>query len=141
VALAESCSGGYGADLLSAVAGASAWFIGSAVSYHPRMKQRWAGVSESTLAAHGAVSREVTLEMAAGVRAQAEASYGVAITGYAGPDGGTEADPVGTYYCAIASADGTSVVRERVDGERDRVRQFAAYRALDLLRRALLGAA
>ncbi|MHB8878404.1 MAG: CinA family protein, partial [Myxococcaceae bacterium] len=83
----------------------------------------------------------VATSQAGGVRTQAGASYGVGITGYAGPTGGTPKDPVGTFYCAIASAEGAQVQRGRVEGDRERVRQFAAYRALEMLWRAVQGAA
>lgn len=139
VALAESCTGGLVAELLTSVPGSSRYVIGGAVTYHERMKVRWAGVREETLAAHTAVSREVAMEMAAGVRAQAGADYGLSVTGYAGPDGGTEAEPVGTVYLGLAGPDGKAEFeRHRFLGERVRVRAFAAYGALDLLRRRLL---
>jgi nicotinamide-nucleotide amidase len=139
VALAESCTGGAVAQMLSAVPGASRYLLGGAVTYHERMKVRWAGVREETLAAHSAVSREVAGEMASGVRAQAGADWALSVTGYAGPTGGTEADPVGTVYLGLCGPDGqVEVERHRFHGDRERVRAFAAYGALDLLRRRLL---
>jgi nicotinamide-nucleotide amidase len=141
VTLAESCTGGLCAELLTAAPGASEWFVGSAVVYQEQMKQRWVGVSAATLALHGPVSREATVEMAAGARAVGGASYGLAVTGYAGPAGGTAEDPVGTFYYALAGEAETQVQRGRVDGDRERVRQFAAYRALEMLWRAVQGAA
>jgi nicotinamide-nucleotide amidase len=140
VALAESCTGGLAAALCTAEAGASDWFLGSAVAYQPSLKQTWASVRAETLERFGAVSGEVAMELARGVRGQAGASYGVSITGYAGPTGGTAQDPVGTVYLGLADGDGRAgVERHSFIGDRERVRQFAAHHALDFLRRALKG--
>lgn len=139
VALAESCTGGMTAELLSSVPGASQYLLGAAVTYHESTKVRWAGVREETLAKHAAVSGPTALEMAAGVRAQAGADWGLSTTGYAGPGGGTAVDPVGTVYLGLAGPGGLSELEQhRFLGDRERVRAFAAYGALDMLRRRLM---
>ena len=137
VSVAESCTGGLVSERLTAPAGASAHFIGGAVTYHERMKSHWAKVAPQTLAKVGAVSAEVARELAAGVRAEAQTTWGISVTGYAGPTGGTEADPVGTVYLGLAGPEVLEVERHRFTGDRDRIRHFAAATAIDLLRRHL----
>jgi len=138
VALAESCTGGLASQLLTTPPGASAYAIGSAVTYSNEMKTKWLGITEQMLAAHGAVSEEVARAMAEAVRRRCESTYGISITGIAGPSGGTEQKPVGTVFLALASADGTECQRQHFLGDRERIRQFAAYHALDMLRRRLI---
>jgi nicotinamide-nucleotide amidase len=138
VALAESCTGGRISDLLTSVPGASAWFPGGAVVYANAMKEAWVGVRRETLAAHGAVSEAVAREMAEGVRLATSASWGLSVTGIAGPTGGTEEKPVGTVFTALAGPLGTSAQRHRFPGDREQVRAFSAAAALETLRHALL---
>ncbi len=138
LALAESCTGGGVAAQLTDVPGASGFLIGSAVVYREVMKQRWATVSAESLNRFGAVSAEVATEMAQGIRGQCEASWGLSVTGFAGPDGGTPADPVGTVYCGLASEAGVEIERQVFVGDRARVRAFAGHLALDFLRRRLI---
>jgi nicotinamide-nucleotide amidase len=138
LAVAESLTGGKIAELLTEEPGASDYFVGSAVTYHESLKQRWAGVPAEQLARFGAVSKEVALSMAEGVRAQAATTYGLSVTGFAGPTGGTASDPVGTVYYALAGPSGSKSRRTLLPGDRDRVRTFAAYQALDLLRHHLM---
>ena len=141
VAAAESCTGGLVAAALTEVPGASHVFAGAAVAYTEAMKARWAGVPEGLLAAHGAVSREVAQALADGVRAACGADWGVSTTGWAGPGGGTEADPVGTVYLGLSGPAGVRAVERHVfGGDRARVRRAACAHALELLRRHLLGA-
>ncbi|HME90860.1 MAG TPA: CinA family nicotinamide mononucleotide deamidase-related protein, partial [Myxococcaceae bacterium] len=138
VALAESCTGGLASQLLTSPPGASAYAIGAVVAYSNEMKTRWLGVSEQMLAPHGAVSEEVSRAMAEGVRRRCESTYGISITGIAGPSGGTEQKPVGTVFLALSSADQTESQRQQLLGDRERIRQFAAYHALDMLRHRLI---
>ena len=128
------------ADLLCTDAGASRFFLGSAVCYANPLKEAWLDVKPQTLARVGAVSEEVAREMAEGARARARSTWGLAVTGIAGPDGGTEEKPVGTVFCAIAGPEGTRVEKNRFHGERGMIREASAYRLLDLLRLTLLGA-
>lgn len=139
VALAESCTGGLIAQQLTAVPGASRYVVGGAVVYTEKMKMRWAQVPEELLARHGAVSREVAVALAEGIRSECGATYGLSVTGFAGPDGGTAEDPVGTVYCALAGPGGpTRCERLQLLGDREQVRLFAAHHALELLRERLL---
>jgi nicotinamide-nucleotide amidase len=139
LATAESCTGGLIAQQLTAVPGASNFFIGGVASYSEKMKMAWVGVPSEVLARHTAVSRETAVAMAEGVRAACGTTYGLSVTGYAGPTGGTPEDPVGTVYCALAAEDQpTRCERFSIMGDRDRVRLFAALSALELLRQRLL---
>ncbi len=138
VALAESCTGGRIADLLTSVPGASAWFPGGAVVYANAMKEAWVGVQKKTLLAHGAVSEEVAREMAEGVRGAAQATFGLSVTGIAGPTGGTPEKPVGTVFTALAGPTLTRVQKHQLPGDREQVRTFSAAAALEMLRLALL---
>jgi len=139
LALAESCTGGLISHLLTSIPGASDFLVGSAVVYANSAKTRLLGVSEDTLRGHGAVSPEVAAEMAQGVRRLCEVDVGVAVTGIAGPSGGTTAKPVGLVYWAVAHPGGT-IVRERVfPGDRNEIQIHAACSALDLARRVASG--
>lgn len=137
VALAESCTGGLLAELVTRVPGASAVLDLGVVAYANAAKERLLGVPAAALAAHGAVSEPVARAMAEGARRQAGAAWGVGITGIAGPTGGTPEKPVGTVHVALAGPAGTVAVERRYRGDRDRVRRSAAYEALNLLRLAL----
>jgi nicotinamide-nucleotide amidase len=142
LALAESCTGGLIATQLTAVSGASNFLMGGAVVYTEKMKTAWAGVPEALLARHGAVSRPVAIAMAEGIRAACDTTYGLSVTGFAGPTGGTPEEPVGSVYCALAEAGApTRCERFSIPGDRDMVRLFAASNALELLRERLLTAA
>jgi nicotinamide-nucleotide amidase len=139
LALAESCTGGLIATQLTGVPGASSFLIGGAVVYTEQMKTAWAGVPTELLERHGAVSRPVAVAMAEGIRAASKTTYGVSVTGFAGPTGGTPEEPVGTVYCALAAeGEPTRCERFSIPGDRDMVRLFAAFHALELLRERLL---
>jgi nicotinamide-nucleotide amidase len=140
VATAESCTAGLLAAALTEVPGASAWYRGGLVVYSDDLKRSLAGVSEETLAAHGAVSAPVALELAAGARSRCAADHGVGVTGIAGPSGGTDAKPVGLVHMAVASPGVEREARFVFRGDRDLIRARAASAALDLLRRGLRGA-
>jgi PncC family amidohydrolase len=101
LALAESCTGGKIAATLSAIPGCSKYFLGSIVAYSNAWKERFLQVSRSTLDKQGAVSREVVIEMVRGLFSETDADYGVAVSGIAGPSGGTKEKPVGTIFIAI----------------------------------------
>jgi nicotinamide-nucleotide amidase len=139
LAIAESCTGGLIASQLTAVPGASGFLMGSAVVYTERMKTAWAGVPTEMLERHGAVSRPVAVALAEGIRASCQTTYGLSVTGVAGPTGGTPEDPVGTVYCALAVDGGpTRCERFSLSGDRELIRLFAASHALELLREHLL---
>ncbi|HZJ55435.1 MAG TPA: CinA family nicotinamide mononucleotide deamidase-related protein [Myxococcaceae bacterium] len=134
LALAESCTGGRIADMLTDVPGASAYFLGSAVAYANDLKERWVSVAHTTLVENGAVSQVVAGEMARGARRGAESTWALSVTGIAGPDGGTPEKPVGTVYIGLDGPEGTEVRAHRFHGDRERVRSASAYAALDWLR-------
>ncbi|PZR09156.1 MAG: damage-inducible protein CinA [Archangium gephyra] len=140
LALAESCTGGLMASLLTAESGASASFYGAAVTYLEEAKTRWAQVPEGLLGQFGAVSTECAEAMASGVRTSTGATWGLSTTGWAGPTGGDAQNPVGTVYVGLAGPGVSRVEKHRFHGDRERVKSFAAYTALDLLRRTLEGA-
>jgi nicotinamide-nucleotide amidase len=137
VALAESCTGGLLAELVTRVPGASNVFDLGVVAYANAMKERLLGVPAALLAAHGAVSEPVARALAEGARAAGAATYGVGITGVAGPTGGTEEKPVGTVHVALAGPAGTVHLQRLYRGDRERVRRQAAFEALNLLRLAM----
>jgi nicotinamide-nucleotide amidase len=137
VATAESCTGGGVGERLTAVAGASAWYRGGVVAYANDVKARVLGVDPAVLEAGGAVSEAVACQMAAGARRVFGAEYAIAITGIAGPGGGTPAKPVGTVWMAVEGPDGGRTACRRFPGPRGQVRRWAAQTALDLLRRML----
>jgi nicotinamide-nucleotide amidase len=137
VALAESCTGGLATSRLTDVPGSSEYVERSVVAYSNRAKIELLGVPDALIQAHGAVSEPVALAMAAGIRQRAGVHVGVAITGIAGPGGGTEQKPVGTVCIAVDS--GTSRVRTfRFPGGREMVKAMSANWAIDMLRRHLL---
>ncbi len=137
VAVAESCTGGLLAELLTRVPGASNVLDLGVVAYADAQKERLLGVAGADLAAHGAVSEPVARAMAEGVRRAAAATYGAGITGIAGPTGGTTEKPVGTVHLALAAPAGTTAVARLYRGDRERIRRQAAFEALNLLRLAM----
>lgn len=140
VAVAESLTGGRVTARLVNVAGASAYVRGGVVCYADQAKFDLAGVRAETLRTHGAVSRETAAEMAEGIRARLGASWGLATTGYAGPEGGDDGRPAGTVFLATCGHDGTRVLERHLPGDRELVRTRVTQMALDALRRALIGA-
>jgi nicotinamide-nucleotide amidase len=140
LALAESCTGGLIGTLLTDVPGSSGYFLGGVVSYANSAKEALLGVSPETLSSHGAVSLEVAAEMARGARERFGASVGAAVTGIAGPDGGTPDKPVGTVCLAVSGPGDRAVAKKRIfPGDRSVVRRAAALYCLHLVRRQLLG--
>jgi nicotinamide-nucleotide amidase len=139
LALAESCTGGLLSTRLTEVPGASHFLERSIVTYSNRAKHEELGVDPGLLERAGAVSEEVAAAMAAGVRRVAGTDIGVAITGIAGPEGGTPEKPVGLVYVALDGAAGTRARRGHHPGSRKRVRHRATQVALEMLRRGLLG--
>lgn len=133
IAAAESCTGGLVAATITEVPGSSGYFLGGVVSYANDAKAALLGVPAAMLAAHGAVSAQVAVAMASGARARFAAALAVSITGVAGPDGGTDAKPVGLTYVGIADAGGTDVRRFAFTHDRAGNREAAAREALGWL--------
>jgi len=138
LALAESCTGGGIAHRVTNVPGASAVFPGGVVAYSNAAKQKFLGVRAETLARHGAVSEAVARAMAGGARERFGADFAIAVTGIAGPTGGTKAKPVGTVFIALAGAAGTVVERKFNPCGRERFKDLTAQQALEMLRARLV---
>ena len=131
LASAESCTGGWVAKVVTDIAGSSAWFDRGFVTYSNEAKQDMLGVHEATLRMHGAVSEATVREMAEGALARSRATVAVAISGIAGPGGGTEDKPVGTVWLAWAHrGQQTQAEHHRYDGDREAVRRQALVMAL-----------
>lgn len=140
LALAESCTGGYLSHLITGVPGSSAYYRGGVVPYTNAVKASVLGVPEAMLARDGAVSRPVVERMAEGARQTLRTDWGVALSGVAGPDGGTPETPVGTVWMAVAGPAGVRSTMVRFPGGRDLVIKRSAMAALNLLRKRLLEA-
>jgi nicotinamide-nucleotide amidase len=123
---------------LTNISGSSRFFLGGAIVYSNEFKTLFANVPPMLIAQHGAVSAEVAKALAEGIRDETRASIGLAVTGIAGPTGGTEEKPVGLVYFGLADEKGTEVIERRFPGDRDRIRIFATQQALDMLRRRLM---
>ncbi|MEM7611162.1 MAG: nicotinamide-nucleotide amidohydrolase family protein [Pseudomonadota bacterium] len=137
VATAESCTGGWIAKTLTDVAGSSGWFGFGVVSYSNAAKQKLLGVRHATLASYGAVSEAVVREMADGVRMLSGADFGVAVSGIAGPGGGSADKPVGTVWCAWSGQSETFAQMQRFSGDRNEVREKTVHWSLAKLNQYL----
>lgn len=139
VAVAESCTGGLIGHTLTSIPGSSAYFLGGVVAYSNSLKERLLGVNREIILRCGAVSAECAREMAEGLRRVTAADYALAVTGIAGPTGGSEDKPVGTVYFGLAGPERSKTFRFNFSGERGQVQSLAGQTGLDLLRRNLLG--
>lgn len=135
IAVAESCTGGLVAEHLTNVAGSSSYFLGGVVCYSNDLKTNMVGVPAELIEAKGAVSSAVALALAEGIRKRTGATLGIGITGIAGPGGGTPEKPVGLVHLAIADERGSREKAVRFPGDRERIRTYATYAALDTVRR------
>lgn len=132
IATAESCTGGWIAQAITEIPGSSAWFDRGFVTYSNNAKVQMLGVSPQTLAEHGAVSTEIAQQMAMGALANSEADWAIAVTGIAGPDGGSEEKPVGTVYVAWQNKTGFSKVeRLSLSGNRLQIRRQTITKAME----------
>ena len=138
IAVAESCTGGMLAERLTNVPGSSSYFRGGVVSYSNDLKILWADVPKELIEAKGAVSSEVALAMADGIRRRTGATLGLGVTGIAGPAGGSADKPVGLVHISIADDSGPREMAFRFPGDRDRIRRQASQAALDMVRRHFL---
>lgn len=137
MATAESCTGGLVGALITEVPGSSVYFAGGAITYSNAEKVRQLGVSQDVLAEHGAVSEACVRQMASGARERFGVEYAVAVSGVAGPSGGTPDKPVGTVWVAVAGPDAVTTKLLQWPGERQRIRLLAAYWALSMTLDAL----
>ncbi len=138
LSLAESCSGGLIAHLVTSVPGSSAYFMGGVVSYSYESKTKMLGVTTETLEKFGAVSEEVVTQMAEGARIEFKTDWAVSASGIAGPDGGMEGKPLGTVWIAVAGPKGVNAKKFQFGGDRERNIAVTAITALNMLRKALI---
>jgi nicotinamide-nucleotide amidase len=134
ISAAESCTGGLLAQRLTSIAGSSSYFLGGVVCYSNELKTAWTGVPVELIQAKGAVSAEVAVALAEGIRRRVGSTFGVGITGIAGPGGGSEEKPVGTVHIALAHAGGVKERSVRFPGDRESIRWQASQVALDMVR-------
>ncbi len=134
ISAAESCTGGLLAQRLTSIAGSSSYFLGGVVCYSNELKTAWAGVPAELIQAKGAVSAEVAVALADGIRRRVGSTLGVGVTGIAGPGGGSEEKPVGTVHIALAHAGDVKERGVRFPGDREAVRWQASQAALDMVR-------
>lgn len=137
LSVAESCTGGLLSAQITNLAGVSSIYLGSVVSYANEVKTSVLGVSETTIKTHGAVSRESAKEMASGVRLKLRSDWSVAITGIAGPSGGTLDKPVGTVFIAVVGPNIEVVELQNFNGDRQTIRMSSVTHALNMLKKAL----
>jgi nicotinamide-nucleotide amidase len=138
VAVAESCTGGLLGERITSIAGSSRYFAGGAIVYSNALKTELAGVPADMIERHGAVSREVAAALAEGIRYRCDSTFGVGITGVAGPGGGTAEKPVGLVFHALAGTAGTEVIERKFPGDRKHIRWYATTLALDMIRKKLM---
>jgi len=133
LATVESCTGGLVGHLITETPGSSAYYVGGFVTYSDQLKRDLVGVPAEVLVAHGAVSAQTAIAMAVGGRARTGADLGAAVTGIAGPDGGSDQKPVGLTYVAVADGRGTEVRRHLWSGSRTDNKLASAEALLDLI--------
>jgi nicotinamide-nucleotide amidase len=138
LSVAESCTGGLLAERLTSIGGSSRYFVGGAVVYSNDLKTNFADVPLEMIKEHGAVSREVAIALAEGIRKRCGTTFGIGITGVAGPTGGTPQKPVGLVFLALASERQTEMLEKNFMGDRKRIRWYASQQALDMVRRKLM---
>lgn len=137
ITFAESCTGGRIAAEFTTISGASAVLMGSVVSYANEIKSKWLGVNKQTLIDHGAVSKETVEEMLNGILKMASADYAIAVSGIAGPTGGSKEKPVGTVYIGIRNTQYSIVELHNFKGDREAVQEQAKNVAIALLKNNL----
>jgi nicotinamide-nucleotide amidase len=134
ISAAESCTGGLLAERLTSIAGSSTYFLGGVVCYSNELKTAWADVPAELIQSKGAVSPEVAAALADGIRRRVGSTFGLGITGIAGPGGGSEEKPVGTVHIALSHAGGVKDRSARFPGDRESIRWQASQVALDMVR-------
>lgn len=139
IAIAESCTGGYLSDLLTNISGSSKYFERGLITYSNKSKTELLGIDPELIATHGAVSEEVAKAMATRVRGGSGVSIGISTTGIAGPTGGSTEKPVGLVWIGYSDSEATFAIKFNLGADRVRIKERAAYAALEILRRRLLG--
>lgn len=139
ISTAESCTGGYIAHRITSVPGSSNYYMGSVIAYDNSVKENMLGVSGATIQKHGAVSEEVVIEMATHAKANFKTDYAIAVSGIAGPSGGSPEKPVGTVHIAIAHPDGMLTRKLLLGTDRERIIRETALHALNNLRKIMTG--
>jgi nicotinamide-nucleotide amidase len=134
ISAAESCTGGLLSQRLTSIAGSSSYFLGGVVCYSNELKTAWADVPQELIQSKGAVSSEVAITLADGIRRSVGSTLGLGITGVAGPSGGSEEKPVGTVHIALSHAGGVKERGVRFPGDREAIRWHASQLALDMVR-------
>ena len=137
ISFAESCTGGRVASQFTAISGVSAVLGGSCITYSNEIKSKWLGVKEDTLLKYGAVSKECVEEMLKGIVKLADANYAIAVSGIAGPTGGTDKKPVGTVYIGILNLTNIVIEKHLFKGNRESVQEQATNRAISLMKKNL----
>ena len=135
---AESCTGGYIAHLITSIAGSSAYYKGSVISYANDVKENILHVKHDTLNKHGAVSQETVIEMVKGAIEELNIDYALAVSGIMGPDGGSVEKPVGTVWIAVGNIEKTETLKLNLRFDRQRNIAMTAMNALNFLRRFIL---
>jgi len=138
ISVAESCTGGLLAERLTSIPGSSSYFLGGVVCYSNDLKSAWMDVPGELIQAKGAVSTEVALALAEGIRRRSGSTFGLGVTGVAGPGGGSAEKPVGTVHIALAETSGARGRSLQFPGDRERIRWQASQAALDMVRRYFL---
>jgi len=138
VSFAESCTGGRVVSAFTAVGGVSSVLNGSVVSYSNDIKHQWLGVENSIFEEFGAVSRECVEQMLRGIAKISQSDYALAISGIAGPDGGSEFKPVGTVYVGVLTPDTIEITHNLFDGNREEIQTQATIRAIEMLYEQLI---
>ncbi|PIR19915.1 MAG: competence protein ComA [Deltaproteobacteria bacterium CG11_big_fil_rev_8_21_14_0_20_47_16] len=139
IAIAESCTGGFIANAITNVPGASQYFDRGAVTYSNKAKQDWLAVAPTIIEAHGAVSEDCAKAMAVGIRNAAKSTYGISVTGIAGPSGGTPEKPVGTVFVGLASPSGVAVQKFFFPKGREAFKLAVCDATLEMLKNQLKG--
>ncbi len=138
VAMAESCTGGLISHKITTIPGSSAYFLGGVTAYSNSMKIDYLNVERALIETHGAVSEEVAKAMAEGIRARTGADIGLSVTGIAGPEGGSQAKPVGTVFFGFTTPEGSKTRCFKFSGSREQIQEITAYTGLNLIRKYLL---
>jgi nicotinamide-nucleotide amidase len=139
ISVAESCTGGLIGSMITDVPGSSRYFLGGIIAYSNQSKMEILNVSSRTITEHGAVSNQTVREMAGGIKRLFNSHLGLAVTGIAGPEGGSREKPVGTIFIGLAAEERIFTAGYRLHGTRGEIKQETARTALDYLRRYLNG--